>query len=305
MKRIILIVLSLFVVLITVGCTKIKYVEKEVIKEVPVKETETENKFDALTDGETIFIRNVEEDFDFLKLVDPENKVYFYDNQQLEIVTKRPKISLGDNKFIVVSNTASKVITIHRNEMIQLYSNINDFSIIASFKLNEYEENQILDPMEFINYYHEADKYISLSCEPFMVTKDKRSFKFTASKLKESPIFYVDAQDGSWADGTECKIREFNVFDLRTRDDGTQYVFSDIYWEPFQFLSGRDKPKLNNFVATKLIAKDDSSIVFDLVNVGYNSYYCVPYKEIPESPSSTRLEEYSWIGRTLIAVYEN
>lgn len=54
MKKITLIVLSLFVVLLTVGCTKIKYVEKEVIKEVTIKETETENKFDALTDGKTI-----------------------------------------------------------------------------------------------------------------------------------------------------------------------------------------------------------------------------------------------------------
>lgn len=236
--------------------------------------------------------------------------MYFYDNQQLEIVTKRPKISLGDIKFIVVSDAASKVITIHRNEMIQLCSNINNFSIIASFKLYEYEENQILDPMEFIYYRHEADKYISLSCEPFMVTKDSCSFKFTASKLKESPVFYVDAQEGSWTDGIEQKIREFKVFDLRTSDDGTQYVFSDIYWNAFQFFYGYDKPELNNSVATKLIAKDDSSIVFNLISEGkYTSskdkYYDIPYVETPNGSGGYISTEYSWIGRTLIAVYEN
>lgn len=301
-KSILLVILFVICVgFMFAGCKKIEYIEKEVVKEVPV-ETKKESKFDKLTDGETVIIRNSEENYDFLKIVDSENHVYFYEDEQEEVVTKRPKIKVGDNKFIVTSDDCSKIINIHRNEFIKVYSNLLDSQVVLSFYdyngySDYYEENQLIEPEKHLIYRNRCEEYIKISCDAFILTKENNHIIFNVKEIKDSS-FYVDIGDGKWSGGEYNNIQKFNVFKINKYENSFS-ISSDVYvysnknietFLPFYL------PEKNGNYAGNLRERETYNYIFI---IEYSSYDPRAYYRFADE--GVMLEDF--IGKTLLAVY--
>ena len=301
-KSVLLVILLVLCIgLMFAGCKKIEYIEKEVIKEVPV-EIKKENKFDKLIDGETVIIRNSEEDYDFLKIVDSENHVYFYEDEQEEVVTKRPKIKVGDNKFIVTSDDCSKIINIHRNEFIKVYSNLLDSQVALSFYdyngySDYYEENQLIEPEKHLIYRNRCEEYIKISCDAFILTKENNHIIFNVKEIKDSS-FYVDIGDGKWSGGEYNNIQKFNVFKINKYENSFS-ISSDVYvysnknietFLPFYL------PEKNGNYAGHLRERETYNYIFI---IEYSSYDPRAYYKFADE--GVMLEDF--IGKTLLAVY--
>lgn len=299
-KSILLVILFVLCIgLMFAGCKKIEYIEKEVVKEVPV-ETKKENKFDKLIDGETVIIRNSEENYDFLKIVDSENHVYFYEDEQEEVITKRPKIKVGDNKFIVTSDDCSKIINIHRNEFIKVYSNLLDSQVALSFYdyngySDYYEENQLIEPEKHLIYRNRCEEYIKISCDAFILTKENNHIIFNVKEIKDSS-FYVDIGDGKWSGGEYNNIQKFNVFKINKYESSFS-ISSDVYNgsgnSKIIFLSIYKPTKNNNYAQAFLTQGNEYIFILDY------DYRAEPYYKFADE--GVRLEDF--IGKTLLTVY--
>lgn len=301
-KSILLVILFVLCIgLMFAGCKKIEYIEKEVIKEVPV-ETKKESKFDKLTDGETVIIRNSEENYDFLKIVDSENHVYFYEDEQEEVVTKRPKIKVGDNKFIVTSDDCSKIINIHRNEFIKVYSNLLDSQVVLSFydyngHSDYYEENQLIEPEKHLIYGNRCEEYIKISCDAFILTKENNHIIFNVKEIKDSS-FYVDIGDGKWSGGEYNNIQKFNVFKINKYENSFS-ISSDVYVysnENIETFLPFYLPEKNGNYAGSLRERETYNYIFI---IKYSSYAPRVYYKFADE--GVGLEDF--IGKTLLAVY--
>lgn len=256
-------------------------------------------KFNRLVDGQTIYINNNKEEFDFSKIVEPSIKIYTYDEEQKEIPSKRT-ISLqeGDNKFIIFSNSKSKIINIHRNRLFHIVTNINKFGKVAKLKSDIYEENQIIKETDLIWYLNNSQLYVKISCEPTKIVRDFQYIELKIEEIKDT-VFYISSSNGVWTKENNLKdpetIRKFSIWKINRDTNNILSCWSDIYSNEY-FLKDNWLPIRDGKIAEKIILqkKIDGKIINKTIfifNKDKKGYNC----------ATEDLSEI--IGKTLIAIY--
>lgn len=312
MKKVYSLIMTLIVFLIAflmfVGCENKNIInennkqqEKMEQKDILEEQTTSKSKFDSVSDGDTIIIRNAQEDYNFSELIEEDTKVFYYNGVQEEVKSRYPKISVGDNYFILNRKGISKKINIHRNKIIALNYPYNNFDCVINFTETSFEENCLFNPNNSIEYINNSDKFVKIKTqEPFIVTEKNRDIVLSAEQILDSS-FFIDSGDGVWHDNDKKYKKTFKIFNVNTN-----YVTSSIFnGYNMYFLMGTHMPYKKVFDEVSLAYKNQyATKIVEFSDNGKFTVYFTYQKASSDYYKFVGENIFELIGKNLVAVYD-